>query len=102
MKKRYILLLVVAALIVFGSLISYTQPALPVIQLPGECYPGTATGSDYFPCVTNTLVTTAIAWLVVVTIALSLRARSRTVDEIPTGFYNLFEARFQDCRHFPI
>ena len=91
MKKRYILLAVFLILIVFGCFISYTQPALPVIQLPGECYPGTATGIGFFPCLTNTLVTTFIAWSIVVAIALFLRARSRTADEVPTGFYNFFE-----------
>ncbi len=100
MKKRYILLLVIVALIVFGSIIAYTSPALPVIQLPGECYPGTATGFEFFPCITNTLVTTIVAWLVVVIIALALRARSRTVDEIPTGFYNLFEAAVEAGMNF--
>jgi F-type H+-transporting ATPase subunit a len=37
------------------------------------------------------LVTTFVAWLVVLAIALLLRARSRTADEVPTGFYNFFE-----------
>ncbi|MCB8992122.1 MAG: F0F1 ATP synthase subunit A, partial [Ardenticatenaceae bacterium] len=32
-----------------------------------------------------------LAWLVVLGIALSLKARSRTADEVPTGFYNFFE-----------
>jgi F-type H+-transporting ATPase subunit a len=91
MKKRYILLVVFVALIFFGCFLSYTQPALPVIQLPGECYPGTVTGNSLFPCLTNTLVTTFVAWLVVLAIALFLRARSRTADEVPTGFYNFFE-----------
>lgn len=100
MKKRYILMLVLLALVVFGCFISYTQPALPVIQLPGECYPGTETGISQFPCITNTLVTTIVAWIMVVLIALSLRARSRTVDEIPTGFYNLFEAAVEAGMNF--
>jgi len=91
MKKRYILLVVFVALIFFGCFLSYTQPALPVIQLPGECYPGTVTGNSLFPCLTNTLVTTFVAWIVVLAIALFLRARSRTADEVPTGFYNFFE-----------
>ena len=100
MKKRYILLIVFAALVVFGCFLSYTQPALPVIQLPGECYPGTATGSDFFPCLTNTLVTTFIAFAIVLIIGLSLRARSRTADEVPTGFYNFFEWIFESALNF--
>lgn len=91
MKKRYILLIVFIGLIVFGTVIAFTRPVLPVIQLPGECYPGTATGNDLFPCVTNTTVTTIVAFSIVTLIVLSLRARSRTADEVPTGFYNFFE-----------
>lgn len=90
MKKRYILLLVFVGLIVFGTVIPFTKPATPVIQLPGECYPGTS-GLPLFGCVTNTFVATVVAWLVVAAIGLSLRARSRSADEVPTGAYNLFE-----------
>ena len=91
MKKRYILLIVFLGLVFFGCFLSYTQPALPVIQLPGECYPETR-GLPLFGCVTNTAVTTVLAWLIVAILAISLRARSRTADEVPTGFYNFFEA----------
>ena len=34
-KKRYILLIVVILMILFGSIIEYTKPVLPFIQLPG-------------------------------------------------------------------
>ncbi len=91
MKKRYILLIVFVALVVLGSVINLTKPVLPAISLPGECYPGTATGNPYFPCVTNTLVTTFVAFFIVTIMVLALRAKSRTADEVPTGFYNLFE-----------
>ena len=90
MKKRYILLIVFLGLVIFGCFISYTKPVLPVIQLPGECYPETR-GTPLFNCVTNTAVTTLVAWLFVAILAISLRARSRTADEVPTGFYNFFE-----------
>jgi F-type H+-transporting ATPase subunit a len=90
MKKRYILLIVFLGLVFFGCFLSYTQPVLPVIQLPGECYPGTR-GLPLFNCLTNTAVTTLVAWLIVAILAISLRARSRTADEVPTGFYNFFE-----------
>jgi F-type H+-transporting ATPase subunit a len=89
-KKRYILLIVFIGLILFGCVFTYTQPELPVIQLPGECYPGTR-GLPLFDCVTNTGVTTVLAWLIVAILGLSLRARSRTSDEVPTGYYNFFE-----------
>ena len=90
MKKRYILLIVFIGLIVFGSIMAFTRPVLPVISLPGECYPGTA-GIPVFNCVTNTAVTTLVAWIIVAALGLSLRARSRSADEVPTGFYNFFE-----------
>jgi F-type H+-transporting ATPase subunit a len=89
-KKRYILLLVFVGLIVFGSVVPFTQPVLPVIQLPGECYP-IASDIPLVGCITNTFVTTVVAWLIVAAIGLSLRARSRSADEVPTGFYNFFE-----------
>ena len=41
LKKRYLLLLIVLLIIVFGSIIAFTRPVLPTIQLPGEVYPGT-------------------------------------------------------------
>ncbi|MGD8805108.1 MAG: F0F1 ATP synthase subunit A [Chloroflexota bacterium] len=99
MKKRYILLLVFLGLIIFGCFLSYTKPVLPVIQLPGECYPGTR-GLPVFGCVTNTGVTTLLAWLIVAALGLSLRARSRTADEVPTGFYNLFETVIDGVLNF--
>lgn len=90
MKKRYILLLVIVGLIVFGTVLTFTRPVTPVIQLPGECYPGTR-GLPLFGCLTNTFVATVVAWVIVAAIGLSLRARSRSADEVPTGFYNFFE-----------
>lgn len=99
MKKRYILLLVFLGLIVFGTVIAFTRPVLPVIQLPGECYPGTR-GLPLFGCLTNTFVTTVVAWVIVLAIALSLRARSRTADEVPTGFYNFFEMIIESGLNF--
>jgi len=90
MKKRYVLLIVIIGLIVFGTVLAFTRPVTPVIQLPGECYPGT-TGLPLFGCLTNTFVATIVAWIIVAAIGLSLRARSRSADEVPTGFYNFFE-----------
>lgn len=40
-KKRYILLILIVLINIFGSVIAYTKPVLPFIQLPGEPYPGT-------------------------------------------------------------
>lgn len=87
MKKRYIIYLCVLGLIVLTVL---ARPVLPVIQLPGEVL----TGDLEIPLIgglTNTFVATVITFILLVLLAFSLRARSRTADEIPSGFYNLFE-----------
>jgi F-type H+-transporting ATPase subunit a len=91
-KKRYIILICLIGLIVFGCFISYAMPALPFIQLPGEVYP--PTHGDYplgIKGLTNTFVAAILAFVLVLAMGLGLRARSRTSDEIPTGFYNFFE-----------
>ena len=91
-KKRYILLICFLGLLVFGCFFSYTLPALPFIQLPGEVYPPTH-GSYLLGIkgLTNTFVAALVAFVVVLVMGLSLRARSRSSDEVPTGFYNFFE-----------
>lgn len=89
-KKRYIIILCVIGMIVFGSVIAFTKPVLPFIQVPGEVLPGT----EAFPLgngLTNTFVATVLTWFLIVLLALGLRARKRTAEEVPTGFYNFFE-----------
>ncbi|MBP6015841.1 MAG: F0F1 ATP synthase subunit A [Candidatus Promineofilum sp.] len=104
MKKRYILLLIVVLMIVFGSVVAYTKPVLPFIQLPGEPYPGTEGLMPAFlfnnAGLINTFVATLLAWLVVLLLAFGLRARSRTADEVPTGFYNVFEMILEGAYNF--
>lgn len=93
-KKRYIILLCIVLLIILGTFVSFTQPVLPFIQLPGEVYPGTQNWpiiGPIFGGLTNTFMAAVVAWIVVLVIAFSLRARSRKADEVPTGFYNFFE-----------
>jgi len=93
-KKRYILLVVVILMVVFGSIVSYTRPVLPFIQLPGEVYPGTEGLLPQFlfngTGLTNTFMATLLAWLVILLLIVAVRGRSRTADEVPTGFYNFF------------
>jgi F-type H+-transporting ATPase subunit a len=92
MKKRYIIYLCVILLFVFGSVIRFTQPVLPVIQLPGEIlvdFEGTPLA--FLGGLTNTFVATILTFVLLILLALTLRAGSRTADEIPTGFYNFFE-----------
>lgn len=65
-KKRYLLLIVVVLMIVFGSVIGYTKPVLPFIQLPGEVWPGTEGLLPQFlfnnTGLTNTFAATLLAW----------------------------------------
>ncbi len=103
-KKRYLLLIVVVLMIVFGSVIGYTKPVLPFIQLPGEVWPGT---EGLLPQVlfnntglTNTFAATLLAWGVILLIVLAVRGRSRTADEVPTGFYNFFEMVIEGAYNF--
>jgi len=103
-KKRYILLVVVILMVVFGSIVGYTRPVLPFIQLPGEVYPGTEGLLPQFlfngTGITNTLMATLLAWLVIVLLIVAVRGRSRTADEVPTGFYNFFEMIIEGAYNF--
>lgn len=101
MKKRYIIILAAIGMFVFGSIIAFTKPVLPFIQLPGEIYPGTyGKFGSVIPGITNTFVASVISWIIVVLIGLSLKARSRTADEIPSGFYNFFEMLVEGAYNF--
>lgn len=93
-KKRYIIIICVILLIVLGSFVAFTLPVLPYIQLPGEVYPGT----QYWPIIgtvfgglTNTFMASVVAYIALLVLIFGLRARSRTSEEIPSGFYNFFE-----------
>jgi len=97
MKKRYAIYIFFLLIIIFGSgcFGLQTKPVLPTIQLPGEVIYAWPQGSwlnQYFAGgFTNTMVGTILTWILVLVIVFSLRARSRTPDEVPTGFYNFFE-----------
>ncbi len=93
MKKRYVIYLSLIGLI---ALQIFAPPALPVIQLPGEVVYRWSHGSDSFggwfgAGLTNTFIGSLLAVLVVLIIAFASRARSRTAEEVPTGFYNFLE-----------
>lgn len=103
MKKRYIIILAVILMIVLGSVVTFTKPVRPFIQLPGEVYPGTAKWpiiGDIFGGLTNTFMSSLVAWIIVLLIAVRLNARSRTADEVPTGFYNFFEWIIESAYNF--
>lgn len=103
MKKRYLIMISVILMIVLGSFVGFTRPVRPYIQLPGEIYPGTQNWpivGDIFGGLTNTFMSSLIAWIAVVVLVLALKARSRTADEIPTGFYNFFEMLVEVAYNF--
>jgi F-type H+-transporting ATPase subunit a len=94
MKKRYIVYMSVLGLI---ALQLWLMPARPVIQLPGETIYRWAEDSPLRGSLafgfgfTNTFFAALLTFIIILIIAFSLRARSRTADEVPTGFYNFFE-----------
>jgi F-type H+-transporting ATPase subunit a len=102
-KKRYIALFCVLLVFVFGTIISLTKPVLPFIQVPGEVYPGTqdlpVIGS-IFGGITNTFMSSVVAYILILILIVSLRAKSRTADEVPTGFYNAFEGIIEGAYNF--
>lgn len=89
MKKRYIIFLALIGMIVVMITL---PPVLPVVQLPGEILIPFHDGPlATFGGLTNTFVGTALAYLVLIILFFVARARSRTADEVPTGFYNFIE-----------
>ena len=88
MKKRYIILIFLLLLILVSIGIP-AAPARPFIQLAGEYYPGIdvplVTG------ITNTFAAAVLAYIVLLALTLGARARGRTAEEVPTGFYNFME-----------
>lgn len=97
-KKRYVILGSILLMIILGSIVAFTKPVLPVIQLPGENYPGISL--PVLGGLTNTFVATLVTYVIVVAMVLALRARSRTPDEVPTGFYNFFEFLIEGSYNF--
>ncbi len=104
-KKRYIILICVALLIILGSIVAFTKPVMPYIQVAGEVYPGTQdwpvistiTGGKGL---TNTFVSSLFAYALILIMVFTLRARSRTSEEVPSGFYNFFEMVIEGAYNF--
>ncbi len=98
MKKRTVVYIGVALLVLLGGImgkdpisgllgLEYSfSPVLPYIQLPGEIV-FTVAGIG----ITNTFIATLMAFFVIMGMAVALNPKSRTADEVPTGFYNFFE-----------
>lgn len=93
-KRRFWILLAAIGMFVLPSVM---PPVRPFIQLPGEVYPGT---EWFFGGWTNTFSASLLAWAIVIIIALSLRAGSRSADEVPSGFYNFFEMLIEAAYNF--
>ncbi len=97
MKKRYWIGLSLIGMIVSGFFLF--PPVLPVVQLPGEVYPF----AKNFPIGegwTNTMTGTIVAWVLLILFVVSVRARSRSADEVPTGWYNLVEAALEGAFNY--
>lgn len=85
-------------ILVSCNVIPFLAPVRPYIQLPGEAYPGSS-----LPIIgawTNTFTAALIAWALVLILAFSLKAGSRTVDEVPTGWYNFLEMIIEGAYNF--
>lgn len=94
-KKRYIII-AAAIFLLLQSFGVFPSPVRPFIQLPGEVYPKPFP----FTGLTNTFVSSVVAFIIVLVIALSARAWTRTADEVPTGFYNFFEMIIEGAYNF--
>ena len=94
-KRRWVALI----LLIAGILVMLTvPPIIPVIQLPGEKYPGAA---DAFR-MTNSLMGSIIVWILLILLALYVnRKMPKSGDEAPPGgFYNMFELLFEGLYGF--
>src|SRR5690348_3490183 len=75
-------------------------PVIPVIQLPGEVYPG---GRQIFGLpITNSLMGSVLTWIVIgLLIVYISRVKPKDGSEVPPGgFYNIFELLFEGLYNF--
>ncbi len=95
-KRRWIALLLLIASIYFMLTI---PPVIPVIQLPGEVWPG---ASILGLPITNSLFGSFIVWILIgILIYLISRWRPRSGSEVPrAGFYNFFEMLYEGLYNF--
>ena len=90
-KRRWIagLLLLAGFLVMFN-----VPPVIPVIQLPGEVYPG---GRQLFGLpLTNSLMGSILTWILIGLLIIYVsRVKPKDGSEVPRGgFYNFFELLF--------
>ena len=95
-KRRWIaLLLVILSIIVMFTV----PPVIPVIQLPGEVWPGR---SILGLPITNTLFGSFIVWILIGLLVYYVsRAMPKSGSEVPRGgFYNFFEMAYEGLYGF--
>ena len=116
MKKRYIIYLGVLILILFGGVFGLDPvsgwlglhfsfaPVRPYIQLPGEVWYLWPEGSPLIGLfgygMTNTFAAALLAFTAILVFAILMKPRSRSADEVPTGFYNFFEMAFEGAYNY--
>jgi F-type H+-transporting ATPase subunit a len=95
-KRRWIALLLVIASVV---VMIFVPPVLPVIQLPGEQWPGVQILG--LP-LTNSLVGSVVVWILIgLLIFYIARNRPKSGGEVPRGgFYNFFELLYEFLYNF--
>ena len=96
-KRRWIagLLLLAGFLVMFN-----VPPVIPVIQLPGEVYPG---GRQLFGLpLTNSLMGSILTWILIGLLIIYVsRVKPKDGSEVPRGgFYNFFELLFEGLYGF--
>lgn len=116
MKKRYIIYLGVLILILFGGIMGLDPisgllgldfsfaPVRPYIQLPGEVWlrwgETSPLNGPFSYGLTNTFAAAILAFFVILFVAWRVKPRSRSADEVPTGFYNMFELIFEGAYNY--
>ncbi len=96
-KKRFYVVILLILLIVLTGGWGLPQPVQPYIQLAGEVFPYS---TFPFGGLTNTFVASLVVYTLFIILAISMRARSRTADEIPSGFYNFIEMLVEATYNF--
>ncbi len=94
-KRRWVAL----GLLIAGVLVMLIiPPIIPVIQLPGEKYPGAADAFRF----TNSLMGSVVVWILLILLVIFVqRAMPKSGDEVPRGgFYNMFELIYEVAYNF--
>jgi len=96
-KRFYVIILLVLLILLTGGWLRLPQPVQPYIQLAGEVFPYS---TFPFGGLTNTFLASLVVYTLFIILAFSMRAKSRTADEIPNGFYNFIEMIIEGTYNF--